>query len=248
MKKSKILGLIITTVAAVFVTFATTAIADNYEGGNSTYVIEETEEIRNQFITTDNLRLRSGPSTAHDIITTLSAGTRVEVSDMGCNNEFTHITAGELSGYVARRYIRQPTAASIPTGEIELTPWNEVRSIISTGTLIQVYDIGSGLTYTVRVMSAGNHADVETLTQTNTNTLRQTSGVWSWDPRPVLVTINGRTIAAAINTMPHAGSTIRDNGLNGHICLHFSGSRTHNGNQSYVNMMQRAVQQAANHR
>jgi hypothetical protein len=44
--------------------------------------------------------------------------------------------------------------------------------------------------------------------------------------------------------MPHAGSTISGNGMNGHLCLHFYGSRTHNGNANYTRAMQEAVMEA----
>jgi hypothetical protein len=48
--------------------------------------------------------------------------------------------------------------------------------------------------------------------------------------------------------MPHAGSTIADNGKNGHICLHFFESTPHNGNQSWRAEMQGAVMAAFNFR
>ena len=44
--------------------------------------------------------------------------------------------------------------------------------------------------------------------------------------------------------MPHDVSTISDNNFPGHVCLHFLGSSTHNGNTSYTQEHQRAVQAA----
>jgi len=133
-------------------------------------------------------------------------------------------------------------------GNVENISWNTMRhNILTTGTEIQIFDIRSGLTYNVRAFSLGNHADVETLTVQDTETMRQTSGGFSWEARPVLATFNGRTFAAAIHTMPHAGSTIHTNGKNGHICLHFLDSTPHNGNQSWRAEMQAAVRVALNH-
>jgi len=59
------------------------------------------------------------------------------------------------------------------------------------------------------------------------------------------VVINGRTIAASLNGMPHAGST-RHNNMNGHVCLHFLGSSTHTSAPSHVRDHQNAVMEAFN--
>ena len=257
-----------------------------------------------EFVTTANLNLRSGPGTSFERITLIPEGTVVFIKEFvpdvyGEYYTFSSVMFGELSGYVASRFITprpltpveellaqaplmplepwvtfnppettsQPAvsepAASQPegappavvhqpappaiNGNIERIAWDTMRhNILTTGTTIQIYDIRSGLTYNVRAFSLGNHADVETLTVQDTEIMRQTSGGFSWEARPVLATFNGRTFAAAIHTMPHAGSTIADNGKNGHICLHFYGSTPHNGNQSWRAEMQAAVMQAFN--
>jgi len=228
-----------------------------------------------EFVTTANLNLRSGPGVDYDRITLLPTGSLIQVVEFNpdINEEdyaFSNVMFGETQGYVASRYIvpraeapqetiqtvmqASPQATpTIPTeinGNIENVSWWTMRDegIIPIGTTIQIYDIRSGLTYYVRNFSNGNHADVETLTVQDTETMRQTSGGFSWDARPVLATFNGRTFAAAIHTMPHAGSTIHTNGMNGHICLHFLGSRPHNGNRSWEAEMQAAVTQAFNSR
>ena len=260
-KKLRVFGLSIATLA-ITMGFAHTALADEaYDYNNITYennYIEEAPKSQYVFVTAYNLRLRQGPSTDHEIIVTLPSGTQVTPTYFNPENEFTPVIAGNLSGYVATRYIRMvditPQTAAItpthaaPNGTIELLSWSYVRTIMPTGTNIQVYDVWSGLTYTVRNFSNGNHADVETISRNDTEIMRASSGGFSWDARPVIVTFNGRSVAAAINTMPHAGSTIMDNGKNGHICLHFYGSRPHNGNRAYEQQMQTAVRQAFNHR
>jgi uncharacterized protein YraI len=227
-----------------------------------------------EFVTTANLNLRAGPSTSYDRITLIPAGTTVFITEYVPDipdqyYTFSSVMFGEISGYVASRFITPrpvapimpvstaPAEASQPTlppppainGNIEKISWWTMRhNILTTGTTIQIYDIRSGLTYNVRAFSLGNHADVETLTVEDTNIMRQTSGgQFSWDARPVLATFNGRTFAAAIHTMPHAGSTIHTNGKNGHICLHFFESTPHNGNRSWQAEMQAAVRTAFNH-
>jgi len=261
-----------------------------------------------EFVTTANLNLRSGPGTSYPRITLIPEGTVVFIVEYVPDNPdeyyaFSSVMFGEISGYVATRFIEpralatveerveeieqmpmmplepwveyahaqaaaatpvptQPEAPAPPpaateppppppaarNGNVENISWSTMRhNVLTTGTTIQIFDIRSGLTYNVRAFSLGNHADVETVTVHDTEIMRQTSGGFSWDARPVLATFNGRTFAAAIHTMPHAGSTIHDNGKNGHICLHFLGSTPHNGNRSWEAEMQAAIRIAFNH-
>jgi len=131
-----------------------------------------------------------------------------------------------------------------PNG-VELIRWQDVKSIIGIGRTAKVYDIRTGVTYNVRSFSNGNHADVEPVTVEDTEALKHTfGGTWSWTPRPVWVTVNGRTIAASINGMPHGGGVNNSNGMNGQICLHFLGSSTHNNNHEYTQLHQDTVNQA----
>ena len=125
---------------------------------------------------------------------------------------------------------------------VELLHWSEVREILPLFTPIQIFDVGTGIIYYVLSLSNGNHADVETLTPQDTLLLFQ-SFDWeqTWSGRPVWVTIGDRVVAAAIHSMPHDIYTIRDNNLDGHICLHFYGSTTHAGNlPRYLEVVQEA--------
>jgi len=126
---------------------------------------------------------------------------------------------------------------------VELSTW-KIKKLITYHDVITVYDIKSGKSYQVREFSAGNHADVEPLTAADTATIKEINGSFTWTARPVWVTWNGRTFAASIHSNPHDVSTISDNNFNGHICLHFKGSSTHNGNTSYTQEHQNAVTKA----
>jgi hypothetical protein len=130
--------------------------------------------------------------------------------------------------------------------KVTFPTWDIIKAdIFKLNTPAEVYDIKSGKVYYVQSFSNGNHADVETVTQQDTDIMFDTfGGEWSWDVRPVWVTINGATIAGSINGMPHASETIYDNGMNGQICIHFKGSKTHNGNQSYTDLHQEIAQEA----
>jgi hypothetical protein len=128
---------------------------------------------------------------------------------------------------------------------VELLRWSEARELLPRNTPWQITDVRSGRVYWVQSFSHGNHADVEPIDRESTDTLFSVFGYrWCWEPRPVWVTINGRTFAASISAMPHSRTNNLDNGIIGHICLHFYGSRTHNGNRSHERDHQNAVQEA----
>ena len=127
-----------------------------------------------------------------------------------------------------------------------LLEWDEVQKLLPTGEDITIVDVRTGVSFNIRVMSKGRHADVEPSTQEDTNIKHETrDGVWSWAARPVWVMIGDLTIPASINGRPHAGSTIRNNGVNGHFCLWFVGSRsTGSRSVSYRDNMLNAVTEA----
>jgi len=123
--------------------------------------------------------------------------------------------------------------------------WEARNTIIRTGVDLHITDVRTGITFWVRSFSNGNHADVEPITQEDTEALRRAyGGRWSWDTRPIWVAVDGRIFAASINGMPHGGSTNNNNGMNGHICIHFLNSRTHNGTRSHERDHQNSVQEA----
>ena len=223
---------------------------------------ELTSFFNTDFVVSGNVNLRTGPSTNNEIIELLDAGTVIELHSFDPNT-WSHVRANGKMGYISSQFIIAqwefeeqqlvdaglfvyPTAPS-HLGTIELLPWSEVRRIWPVGTVAQITDVRTGLVYNVRNMSNGNHADVETVTQNDTSIMNRTyGGVWSWATRPIIVSVNGRHIAASINGMPHAGSTISGNGMNGHVCIHFQGSRTHNGNQRHTQDHQNSVREAFN--
>jgi hypothetical protein len=44
--------------------------------------------------------------------------------------------------------------------------------------------------------------------------------------------------------MPHGGGVNEENNMDGQICIHFPGSKTHNGNRSHERDHQSCVQEA----
>jgi hypothetical protein len=129
--------------------------------------------------------------------------------------------------------------------EVELLAWRAIRDLIPTDAPMVVIDVRTGITFNMRCVSKGRHADVEPLTREDTEAIKTAfGGRWSWTPRPVWVIFDGRVFAASINGTPHGGSTISGNGMSGHLCMHFQGSRTHNGNVRHENDHQNAIMEA----
>ena len=188
--------------------------------------------------TTDGVNLRSGPSTSSNVIRTVVSGTAVSVLEHNPSS-WSRVNVNGAVGYIRSDYLR-PSISSV-----ELLEWSAVKRMITRGVPLQVIDVRTGVSFRIQPFSLGNHADSEPPTRADTEILSGLyGGVHSWTPRPVWVIIDGRMIAAAIHNMPHSSSTIADNGMNGHLCLHFYGSSTHNGNASYTREMQNAVAEA----
>ena len=68
----------------------------------------------------------------------------------------------------------------------------------------------------------------------DSDTIKQIWGGWSWSRRAVIVEIDGVRIAASMHGMPHAYDYIPNNGMDGHVCIHFYKSRTHIHNREDV--------------
>lgn len=129
---------------------------------------------------------------------------------------------------------------------VELIDWANIDSIFPRYTTALVTDVDTGISYTVYRMGGYNHADVEPLTAADTAEMLKTyGGTWSWARRAIIVTVNGRKIAASTNGMPHGSQTIYNNNMNGQVCIHFLNSRTHGSDNVDANH-QAMVQKAYN--
>lgn len=132
----------------------------------------------------------------------------------------------------------------------ELINYVEALELFAEGVEAEVYDIATGISYTVRRIEGGytTIADVETVSQEDTDALLETAGgEWSIVRRAVIVTIGDVKIAASIAPYEHSGSEdydyleiidnrtgatgtgvnldyIRDNGLVGVVDIYFYNS------------------------
>ena len=118
--------------------------------------------------------------------------------------------------------------------------------LFKVGAIATVTDVATGISYQVKRVGGYNHADVEPLTEYDTWKMFQMyNQQWSWSRRAVYVTVGGVTLAGSANGYPHPDDHIADNGMDGHTCIHFSGSMTH-GSEKVDPDHQKAVEQAAN--
>jgi peptidoglycan hydrolase-like protein with peptidoglycan-binding domain len=151
-----------------------------------------------------------------------------------------------------------------------LLPWyGNAEKVFSIGSIAQVYDIRTGRTFNIKRTYGYNHADCETLTANDTKIMLEIyGGSWSWERRPIILTVNGRKIAASMAGMPHAGvdsapantyvksrsggygggdnlDAVKGNNMNGVFDVHFLNSKTH-GTSRVDSNHQNALKEAAN--
>jgi len=129
--------------------------------------------------------------------------------------------------------------------------WTEAQYVIPLDADFEVVDFYTGKSFKARRTTGALHADCETLSWADTNTMKSIwGGNFSWQRRPVLIKINGRKIAASATAMPHAGNDgvaadawaswrsgdygagtnydyIKNNGMDGHFDIHFLNSTRH---------------------
>jgi len=186
--------------------------------------------------TITGVNFRTGPSTSNSIITVLPVNTSVEVLE-NQSNGWSRVRHNGTVGFVSSEFLGSGART------IERIDWSTARSIVPTGVNLRVVDVRTGISFNLRGFAKTGHLDVEPPTQADTDAiLRTRNGVWAWAPRPVWVTVGDRTFAAALNGMPHDVSTIRDNGMNGHLCLHFGDTVTNS--KSYQRNLRNAVAEA----
>ncbi|MCL2404629.1 MAG: SH3 domain-containing protein [Defluviitaleaceae bacterium] len=216
---------------------------------------EQEPEMPKVFRTTANLNLRQAPSTDAALIVTVNRGRLVYVTDLR-DGEWFSVTVSGQTGYMYAAFLEEVPMSATAEGEIVISEingtverlhWSDARQLTTIGTTLTIVDVRTGITWQMASFSNGNHADVEPLTAADTTAMLQAwGGRWCWTPRPVHVIIGDRVLAASLNGMPHAGWTRQGNNMNGHVCLHFYGSRTHNGNRRHERDHQNAVTEAFN--
>ena len=191
--------------------------------------------------TTDGVNFRTGPSTSASIVRTLLSGSYVEMLEYDPDG-WSKVKERGVTGYIKSEYLAEDFT-SLGKEIVELLYWEDAIPLVPTGVALPIIDVRTGIMYDIRCFSKGMHADVEPITKADTAAILESrDGVWAWDPRPVWVFIGERVFAASLNGQPHDVGTIPDNGMNGHLCLHFNGTITNN--KSYERDLNNAVIEA----
>lgn len=135
------------------------------------------------------------------------------------------------SGTTINTPVQNPGTSSGSTGsfvpprasEVRYANWyTEIRSRARLMPDVVIYDPDSGLHYNLHMFSFGKHADAEPPTKQDVETMNRIIGESSWGPKYVWVIFSdGRVYIASTHSNGHTVDHDSDNGLNGHICLHF---------------------------
>ena len=130
-------------------------------------------------------------------------------------------------------------SSSYSGGDIKMVDWwsGEINAVYPRAAIASVMDVRTGISFNIYRYGGTNHLDFEPATQGDTALFNQiTGGEYSWNARPVILTVKGVRYAAAMNTMPHGGEHLTDNGISGQLCMHFVNSWTHGGSQPNADM------------
>ena len=133
----------------------------------------------------------------------------------------------------------------------KVVDWKRANKIILKGESFKVIEPTTGTVIDMKRTGGSNHMDVETLTFTDTEKMKYLWDGFSWERKGfILVTRTRDTYIVSMHGMPHAGldeqiggktisarscgfgtgvnyDYVKDNGMDGHVCIHFKNSRTH---------------------
>ena len=114
---------------------------------------------------------------------------------------------------------------SAPDGSsVSLLHWyNDVKPALKSRQTLLVYEPSTGLSWKLQVLSRGRHCDCEPLTLEDTQVMVHAFGDKNtWNPKGVYVQLpSGVWTVASTHDMPHMTGSIKDNGFDGHLCVHF---------------------------
>ena len=107
---------------------------------------------------------------------------------------------------------------------IQLLHWyQDIKPSLKYRAKLLIYEPVSGLSWTLMVHSKGRHCDAEPLTLMDTQIMLKAFGNQNtWSQKGVYVKLpDGRWTVGSTHTVPHLTGYIKDNGFDGHLCVHF---------------------------
>lgn len=213
------------------------------------------------YVANDGAKVYKKCAQSSKVLATLEAKTEVTVT--AYTDTWCRIKHGSGVGYMlksdlttekepAKEPEKEPdpkypngSSATPATGTAKEMDWwkSDISSIFSVGTVAVITDVKTGIAWNEKRMGGTNHADVQPATAADTAAMKKAVGAWSWERRPIFVTINGVNYAASMNCMPHGSDSISGNNFDGHHCIHFTNSRTH-GSNKVCSLHQAAIAEA----
>ena len=134
------------------------------------------------------------------------------------------------------------------SSQVKLLHWfNDIKPRVAAGQRAQVYHPSSGISFTIRFYSMGNHADSEPATWRDTQLMNRAFGTPSWNINTVYVKLpDGQWTLAAMHNRPHLSGAISANGFGGHLCIHFlrDTAEVNKNDPDYGASNQRAIRKA----
>ncbi len=159
-----------------------------------------------------------------------------------------HTNITESDAYNINNYYETEISSQTAQSSQLLTlDFDVVDCLLPNGTEFEIYDFDNEMSFTVQRTGGKNHIDIEPIDEENSQIFSEICDyAFSWQRRPVLVKINENAyLPASICQYPHGYVSI-ENGLNGHLCLHFLSSKTDGTNEEDF-QHQRCVKYAISH-
>ena len=151
--------------------------------------------------------------------TAVSSSTVPQASSPQISSSSSSSSAPAAASTVTVASVSAPDSSSI-----RLLHWfNDIKPTLKNGDHLLIYDPSTGLSWTLSVLSRGRHCDCEPLTKADTDTMVQSfGGKNTWTQHGVYVKLpSGTWTVGSTHDMPHQSGSIKNNGFDGHLCVHF---------------------------
>ncbi len=123
-----------------------------------------------------------------------------------------------------------PSLQGEPAVVGQLVDWGQLKDSLAVGTGYTVTDFNTGKQFVMVYLGGENHAEMECASASDTAVFKEIFNTdSSFYKRPVVLTVEGRLIAASLQGHPHGEDQVAGNEMSGHACMHFNGSLSHVG-------------------
>lgn len=111
-----------------------------------------------------------------------------------------------------------------------LTDWSLVKDTLVVGQTYSMTDCYTGQEFDMTFTGGSNHAEMEPASADDAVKFKYICGEdYNYLKRAIVININDKYIAASIQCYPHGTDGVSENGVEGHVCVFFSGSLSHVG-------------------